>query len=285
MRALKKILKRIFITIILIPAICFGIFAYSIYVEPNLLSVKNIEINNSSNIKNEDTIKIAQISDIHLGEYYAIDKLEKLVNKVNSQNADIIVFTGDLFDNVSKFEDTSKVAPILKKLSANIGKYAIYGNHDYGGGAKNIYKNVMEDSGFKILVNEQANVKLDSGKTMSILGLDDALLGNPDVEKTARNIKESNYNLLLLHEPDLSDKFVSYNVDLILAGHSHGGQVKIPFLGEIVTPPLAEKYKDGLYNLNTKRNTQLYVNSGIGNTKVPFRFMNVPEVSIFEIKA
>ncbi len=90
MRALKKILKRIFITIILIPAICFGIFAYSIYVEPNLLSVKNIEINNSSNIKNEDTIKIAQISDIHLGEYYAIDKLEKLVNKVNSQNADII---------------------------------------------------------------------------------------------------------------------------------------------------------------------------------------------------
>ncbi|HBJ1651594.1 UNVERIFIED_ORG: DNA repair exonuclease [Clostridium botulinum] len=285
MRALKKILKRIFITIILIPAICFGIFAYSIYVEPNLLSVKNIEINNSSNIKNEDTIKIAQISDIHLGEYYAIDKLEKLVNKVNSQNADIIVFTGDLFDNVSKFEDTSKVAPILKKLNSNIGKYAIYGNHDYGGGAKNIYKNVMEDSGFKILVNEQANVKLDSGKTMSILGLDDALLGNPDVEKTARNIKGSNYNLLLLHEPDLSDKFVSYNIDLILAGHSHGGQVKIPFLGEIVTPPLAEKYKDGLYNLNTKRNTQLYVNSGIGNTKVPFRFMNVPEVSIFEIKA
>ncbi|WP_265887205.1 metallophosphoesterase [Clostridium botulinum] len=249
------------------------------------MSVKNIEINNSSNIKNEDTIKIAQISDIHLGEYYAIDKLEKLVNKVNSQNADIIVFTGDLFDNVSKFEDTSKVVPILKKLNANIGKYAIYGNHDYGGGAKNIYKNVMEDSGFKILVNEQANVKLDSGKTMSILGLDDALLGNPDVEKTARNIKGSNYNLLLLHEPDLSDKFVSYNIDLILAGHSHGGQVKIPFLGEIVTPPLAEKYKDGLYNLNTKRNTQLYVNSGIGNTKVPFRFMNVPEVSIFEIKA
>ncbi|MBN1038241.1 MULTISPECIES: metallophosphoesterase [unclassified Clostridium] len=285
MRTLKKILKRIFITIILIPAICFGIFAYSIYVEPNLLSVKNIEINNSSNIKNEDTIKIAQISDIHLGEYYTIDKLEKLVNKVNSQNADIIVFTGDLFDNVSKFEDTSKVAPILKKLNAKIGKYAIYGNHDYGGGAKNIYKNVMEDSGFKILVNDQANVKLDSGKTISILGLDDALLGNPDVEKTVRNIKESNYNLLLLHEPDLSDKFVSYNIDLILAGHSHGGQVKIPFLGEIVTPPLAEKYKDGLYNFNTQRNTQLYVNSGIGNTKMPFRFMNVPEVSIFEIKA
>ncbi|MBN1051712.1 metallophosphoesterase [Clostridium botulinum] len=285
MRTLKKILKRIFITIILIPAICFGIFAYSIYVEPNLLSVKNIEINNSSNIKNEDTIKIAQISDIHLGEYYTIDKLEKLVNKVNSQNADIIIFTGDLFDNVSKFEDTSKVAPILKKLNAKIGKYAIYGNHDYGGGAKNIYKNVMEDSGFKILVNDQANVKLDSGKTISILGLDDALLGNPDVEKTVRNIKESNYNLLLLHEPDLSDKFVSYNIDLILAGHSHGGQVKIPFLGEIVTPPLAEKYKDGLYNLNTQRNTQLYVNSGIGNTKMPFRFMNVPEVSIFEIKA
>ncbi|MGN2369214.1 metallophosphoesterase [Clostridium cagae] len=285
MRTLKKILKRIFITIILIPAICFGIFAYSIYVEPNLLSVKNIEINNSSNIKNEDTIKIAQISDIHLGEYYTIDKLEKLVNKVNSQNADIIVFTGDLFDNVSKFEDTSKVAPILKKLNAKIGKYAIYGNHDYGGGAKNIYKNVMEDSGFKILVNDQANVKLDSGKTISILGLDDALLGNPDVEKAVRNIKESNYNLLLLHEPDLSDKFVSYNIDLILAGHSHGGQVKIPFLGEIVTPPLAEKYKDRLYNLNTQRNTQLYVNSGIGNTKMPFRFMNVPEVSIFEIKA
>lgn len=284
MGRLKKKLKRIFLTIVLIPAICFGIFTYSMYVEPNLLSVKNIDVKYSSTDKDESAIKIAQISDIHLGKYYSIDKLKELVDKVNSQNPDIVVFTGDLFDDVSKFKDTDKVIPILKKLNSTKGKFCIYGNHDYGGGAKNIYKNVMENSGFKILVNEQSNINLDSKKTITILGLDDGLLGNPNVEKTSKNLKKDNYNLLLLHEPDLSDKFSNYNIDLILGGHSHGGQVKIPFFGEIVTPQLAQKYKDGLYNLNTQRNTQLYVNSGIGNTKMPFRFMNVPEVSIFQIK-
>lgn len=282
MKKLKKNFKGMFLTLILLPVICIGILSYSIYVEPNLLSVQKIEVNYSS--KNQDAIKIAQISDIHLGTYYTIDKLKKLVDKVNSQKPDIIVFTGDLFDNASNFKNIDSVTPILKELKASKGKFCIYGNHDYGGGAKNIYKNVMENSGFKMLVNEQTNVKINSEKIITILGFDDGLLGNPNIEKTIKNLRKENYNLLLLHEPDLCDKFLNYNLDLILAGHSHGGQVKIPFLGEVITPQLAQKYKDGLYDLNTKRNTQLYVNSGIGNTKMPFRFMNLPEIAIFQIK-
>ncbi|GAA0075661.1 metallophosphoesterase [Clostridium sp. CTA-5] len=283
MKALKKIIITIFSTIMTIFFMCILIFIYSCYVEPKLLSVKNIEFNSKDNVQNSKRIEVAQISDIHLGKYYSIEQLEKLVDKVNKQNPDIIVFTGDLFDNISTFDRAKDVSPILSKLSASIGKFAVFGNHDYGGGAEKAYKNIMKESGFKLLVNEKYNINLNSGKNLSILGLDDGLLGKPNINQTIKNIETDSYNLLLLHEPDLADKFLDYNIDFILSGHSHGGQVKIPFWGEIVTPPLAQKYKDGLYELNTSRNTNLYVNSGIGNTKLPFRFLNVPEISIFEL--
>ena len=99
-----------------------------------------------------------------------------------------------------------------------------------------------------------------------------------------KNIKEEDINLLLIHEPDLAEEYANYPIDFIFSGHSHGGQVYIPFYGPIKKNLLSEKYNKGLYDLNNERGTRLYVSSGLGNTKVPFRFLNVPEILLFNLK-
>ena len=99
-----------------------------------------------------------------------------------------------------------------------------------------------------------------------------------------QGIREDRLNLLMLHESDLVDDFLSYPIDLAVAGHSHGGQVYIPFYGPLLTTSLAEKYVRGFYDLGTDRGTTLYVNTGIGNTKVPFRLFNVPQITVLTIQ-
>ena len=99
-----------------------------------------------------------------------------------------------------------------------------------------------------------------------------------------QGISNDHLNLLLIHEPDLISDFLSYPIDLATAGHSHGGQVYIPFYGPLLTTALAEDYVRGLYDFGNNRKTLLYVNTGIGNTKVPFRLFNVPQISVFKLE-
>lgn len=270
-----KIFRRsIFFTIIiLIMAVL-----YSIFIEPKLLVVKDYGVV----IDRGREIKVIQFTDTHLGEFYSLEQLKKAVKKINSLNPDIVVFTGDLIDNAYKYEEKNKISEVLKEINASIGKYAIYGNHDYGGGAVRYYRTIIEKSGFKVLRNSKETINIGN-KKINIFGVDDKLLGNFSVDKTMNGINKKDINLLLLHEPDLIDKFKSYPIDLALSGHSHGGQVYVPFYGPIVKNVLAEKYNKGFYEINNSRFTKLYVNTGMGNTKLPFRFFNIPEISMFKI--
>ncbi|MGL4570421.1 MAG: metallophosphoesterase [Clostridium sp.] len=273
-----RIMRKMFLWSIIL-AVLIGV--YATYIERNLLITENhnLQFNKNGN----DRLKVVQFTDTQLGEFYSIDQLEKAVNKINEQNADIVVFTGDLIDNAASYEDINKVAAVLSKIKCNISKYAIYGNHDYGGGAVRYYNNIMAESGFTILKNDNNRIKFKN-KYINIFGADDGLLGNNDINKTMKNVNEDDINILLLHEPDLADKYSKYPIDLILSGHSHGGQVYIPFYGPLVKNTLSEKYSKGFYKITNKRKTKLYVNSGLGNTKAPFRLFNIPQVSTFNIK-
>lgn len=253
---------------------------YITFIERNLLVVKRDTITLGEN--NDNKVKIVQFSDTQLGEYYTLEDLEKAVNKINKLNADLVVFTGDLIDNASKYEDLYNVSEVLGKIQSNIGKYAIYGNHDIGGGAIRYYANIMSEAGFTLLVNESDTIKVND-KTITMFGGDDALMGNHDSIKTMDGISNDNTNILLIHEPDLIDKYNEYPIDLALSGHSHGGQVYIPFYGPIKSTLLAEKYNKGFYYMDNERDTTLYVSSGLGNTKVPFRFLNIPEIKVFNL--
>ncbi len=228
-----------------------------------------------------DSIRVVQFSDVHLGPNYSLQQLEKLVERVNELEPDIIAFTGDLIDVPSAFEGRSEISDILGKLRSRYGKYAVWGNHDYGGGGVRFYENIMSESGFKLLKNQNSAIELDSGQKITIIGLDDAMLGHPDIEKAYTGVDDKGDKLLLLHDPDLVDNIKADRFDLALAGHSHGGQVVVPFLGHLVTPPLARIYTKGMYQLAD--DNYLYVNSGIGTTRITVRFLNPPELSVFDL--
>lgn len=229
-----------------------------------------------------DGIKIVQFSDTHLSPFYTIEQLEKVVDEVNLLSPDIIVFTGDLMDEPNSYNETNLISPVLSKLNAPLGKFAIYGNHDHGGYGTDIYSNVMDLSGFTLLRNEALPIKLLDQTSIIIAGIDDLMLGQPDYEGTLAGFSEEQFVVFLAHEPDAAEQAAGYSVNLQLSGHSHGGQVQVPFYGALVTPPFADIYVEGLYQV--RENFQLYVNRGLGTTRIPFRFLSVPEISIFTLK-
>lgn len=219
-------------------------------------------------------IKVSHFTDVHLGRYIGLNRLCNVVDSINAQNPDIVVFTGDLIDSVNPIKESPmKIANLLSKINAKYGKYAVMGNHEYRGKRESIYKNIMEKAGFIILKNYGAEV---SNTPIEIIGIDDMLEGNGNVKWAFKDAKTFKYNIALCHEPDFADVIKNKNCDFIFSGHSHGGQVQIPFYGPLLLPKAAGKYYGGIYKLNEQ--TTLFTNCGIGVTKLPFRFCSKPSI-------
>ncbi|MBA2870613.1 hypothetical protein HNQ85_000883 [Anoxybacillus calidus] len=256
-------------------------YLYARFIEPKQLVTTNHVISHPLIPKSFDGVKIVQFSDTHLGHFYDLKQLERIVHKINELNPDLVVFTGDLIDEPNKYPDTKQIIPILKKIEARLGKFSIYGNHDHGGYGTEIYLDIMNRANFKTLINEHVIIELLDKSKIAIAGLDDMMLGKPNFSAMTRDIPPNTYTIALLHEPDGANITASFPVHLQLSGHSHGGQIQIPFLGPLVTPPLAVKYYEGFYKIN---DLTLYVNRGLGTTRMPFRFFSLPELTVFTLK-
>ncbi|PGO27782.1 metallophosphoesterase [Bacillus cereus] len=256
-------------------------YYYAKYIEPYLLSFTQHTLTSQLIPKSFHGMKILQFSDLHLGYYLSLQHLSQIVSKINAANPDIVLFTGDLIDNYQTYTDTPFVASILKNIQAPFGKFAIYGNHDHGGYGTEYYDHIMRESGFELLQNSEKRIRLLDNSEISIFGLDDILLGKPKIAETLQQARQNTYNIVLVHEPDIAPQIATYPINLQLSGHSHGGQVKIPFLGAIVTPSLAKHYIEGFYSI---QDLSLYVNRGLGRTRVPFRFMSKPEITLFTLQ-
>lgn len=259
--------------------IAAALYIYSRFIEPNFLTVHYININNSLINYSEKDIKILQFSDMHVSDYFNEKDINKVVEKINDEKPDIVVFTGDLIDEYNNYENKENVDEIwsiLGKINAPLGKYAIYGNHDYGGGAERIYKRIMENSDFVILKNNKVTL---TDHNINIIGMDDSIFGSFNKEQLINLLDEEKYNVVLSHEPDVVDNLLEHNIDLFLSGHSHGGQINLPFINSF--PPLAKKYTGGIYTFNNYRQTLCYVNIGLGTSQMPLRFMATPELSVF----
>lgn len=281
-------MKRLVISIGIVVIMIIGVIAYAFYIEPNMLIVRNynlqkevIKENKKSN--GENSIRIVQFTDVHISHYYTEKKLKKLVTKVNELEADVLVFTGDLFDNFSVYSPGDAVIKQLSQMKAKYGKFCVWGNRDYGGGASRKYETIMEQSGFTILKNSGMIIDVLNGKRLFLGGVDDFLLGQPDLYKTLQNNIDSDYAIVMMHEPDKANLLKEEDINLILAGHSHGGQIRIPFI-KAMTTSLAEHYIHGFYQINKETNVRLYVNTGIGTTRIPARFLVPPEISVFTIQ-
>lgn len=281
MKTIRFILLLFFISIIYISSCLF----YAFKIEPYRLKVQDYYLTEKSPEKK--LVKLVQFSDVHIKEDFTYENLKKVVDKINKQNPDIVLFTGDLYDNYAKYNDDQNIIAELQKIEAKYDKIAIWGNRDYGGGAVRQYKNIMDQAGFTVLKNQNWYVTIEDNKNILFTGLDDSMLGNvymPDDTK----IYDSEFDILLSHEPDIIDEHIEYSYDLTLSGHSHGGQVNIPFLPfindmAISATSLSTKYDGGMYDLNKKENTKLYVNTGIGTTHISARFGVVPEIVVFNL--
>ena len=257
-------------------AVLAALLIYATKIEPYRLKVKQVDL--AAGLLKE--VKIVQISDIQISKNYTTKHLKRVVEKMNQQQPDIVLFTGDLHENYAEYHSDEELIDTLGDIKATYGKFAIWGNRDYGGGAARQYPYIMQQSGFELLQNQGVSIQLNSRESLFLAGVDDALLGNPDIAPIESALKKADctYALLMTHEPDTADQYADTGFNLIVAGHSHGGQVNIPLLPQITTA-MAEKYVAGLYQLN--QNTSLYVNVGIGTSRYPLRFGVVPEITVF----
>ena len=268
-----KILKGMIIFLITVILIGAGLFVWARYLEPSLLIVRE----ESMTAPVSQSTRIVFFSDTHFGKWYSPGNIDRVVEKINEQNPDVVIFGGDFFDIYARDKEEIDLEEFSKKLGlidAPLGKYAVWGNHDYGAGASRIYQEMMEDGGFCVLKNEVQTIE-ECGITL--YGLDDAVLSSPDTDAVFAG---DGTDILICHEPDIADQMDLHNVELVLSGHSHGGQVSLPYLTERALPPWGRKYIKGSYPLE---NGMRYVSSGIGMTKLPFRFGNIPEIIVINL--
>jgi len=272
-----KLGKLLLITTITLTTIIVGGYIYSRYVEPSLLIVNREKLENS---KLETPLKLVFFGDTHLGEFNDNDQLDRIVAKINAENPDLVIFTGDLIGSTKNFSvNPEEISLGLSKINATYGKVAVMGNHEYALIDNYNYEDLMNAAGFEVLVNDWLDIP---ELNVRLLGLDDVYRGNPDIDLTDEAL-ENSYNILLTHEPDIVDEMTIDAVQLVLAGHTHGGQITLPYLTEMILPANGKKYVKGLFVIGNQGQTSLFVTKGTGMTKLPFRFMNVPEIVAIEV--
>ncbi len=269
--------------LIFIIIICTLFFLYSRYIETNLFNIKEYPVVNSNIPSNFYGLKIVQISDIHYKSINDKKYLNKVVKKINLLKPDIVILSGDLFDSNIKYSksDYEDLVNILKNINYNIGKYAIIGEEDN----LDKWNYVIENSDF-INLNDNFDFIYNEGLDPILLVGISSNYKNNHIKSTMNEIYSKinidyKYSILVLHEPDFIDD-INYNkFNLILAGHSHKGEIVLPFINGIIKKKYSSKYFDDYYNLD---NTELYISSGLGTGKYKLRFLNPPSINFYRLR-
>lgn len=276
-----RVIKNTFRLIVVILILGVLSICYARYIEPQMLQVRDVTITSPHVAGKAENLKIAVFGDTHFGDYYSTEDFDKVLKGIKKMEPDLVVFDGDLIDHFDTYtEDISVISEKLSEIEVPCGKFAIFGNHDYGGGAENQYQSIMEAGGFTVLKNDYRAID-ELG--IAVIGIDDVLIGYGE-PSTASWGRPDYFNIVLAHEPDLIDAVLDYNVDLMIAGHTHGRQINLKFFDDYILPPYGKKYINGLYRFDNERRSQLFVNSGIGMTKLPFRFLSPPELTCITLK-
>ena len=252
----------------------------------NSLSVSSCTVANSKIPVSFDGYRIVQLSDIHNKDFGG-----RLSEKVKSLSPDIIVITGDLID--SRRTDISVAEKLIAELKPIAPVYYITGNHESRIEAYSDLRNMLEKTGVEVLDGKTVQIEKD-GESVSLTGIDDAMFfgsGTLDEKKTVFSQKlrelaenrDDGFGILLSHRPELIDIYAECGFDLAFTGHAHGGQIRLPFIGGVLTPnqgffpeyDAGEFKKDGL---------TMIVSRGLGNSVFPFRINNRPDIVLCELK-
>lgn len=272
---IKKTLKVLSIILLIITIIV----VYSRYIATTGLITNEIKLENQNINSDFDGLKIVHFSDLHYKRIITKKRIDKIINEINIINPDIIIFTGDLIDNGSVINkpDIKYLKETLNKLNSKYGKYAVLGNHDYSTDIETI-REIYNNSDFQLLENEYDIIYSKNNQKLYIGGISTGEF-NEDIINNLK-IEENIYKIMLLHEPDFIDNINTLNMDLALSGHSHNGQINIPYVKKLFLPKGAKKYYEEHYTVN---NTNLYISNGIGVSRVNFRLFNTPSINFYRL--
>ncbi|MCR5261885.1 MAG: metallophosphoesterase [Candidatus Gastranaerophilales bacterium] len=265
----RFIKKRSIIAALLIALMwCFTI-------EPNVVVVNKYKVKDES-LKG---IKIVMAGDFHVKPYQA-KRLDYVVEKINAQNPDVVLLVGDYVNMHSDYMSypIAKTAEKLSKIYARAGIYTVLGNHDYYKEGKKI-KQALEEKGITVLENRCRKIDV-GGKTFYIAGIEDLVTAFPNVDRALKFAKEP--TILLSHQPDVFPYLNNDKIHLTLSGHTHGGQVVIPFVGPLIVPSrFGTKYASGYFE---EKGNKMIVTKGIGTSIMPIRFNCMPEIVVIEFE-
>jgi len=277
-KIIKKTIKGIFIIILL--SILF--YSYTTYISTVKIGVREYRIINEKVPTPFNGLKIIQLSDLHYGSTMFQENVKQIKKIVNDRNPDIIVFTGDLIKknyNISAQEQEELIKE-LKLMKSTLGKYAILGDED-----NEKVATIFNQSEFSILRNDYDLIYKDNSIPLLLIGIN-SQKKEQDISKSFRYFQQETYNsniytITIFHEPDTVEEIVgSYHSDLLIAGHSHNGDIRIPIINKAIRKKAgAQKYDQDFYNID---NTPFYISSGLG-TESGIRLFCRPSINFFRI--
>ena len=262
-----------------------GVAVYSGEIERHWVDIHHISIKLKNLPEAFHGYRIAHLADFHYGEYSEPTYIRHVIRVANALKPDMFALTGDFISAYPLVRTISvdfahHCAGLLSGLHAPL-KAAVLGNHDALIGSKEV-TNALTSNGITVLKDNSMPIEKD-GARLWLAGVADALVwpgANLQAAIPAARRRETEPLILMAHEPDYADQVVGSGVDLILSGHTHGGQVRIPFMPLMDLPPMGEKYIEGLFAIG---DLQLFVTRGIGTVGVPFRFRCPPEIALITL--
>lgn len=271
--------KRIRVTLVALALLVACVTFWAFLVEPNRLVVRHEGIAIDKWPKELDGLKIAVLSDIHVGANFIDEhKLRLIVERTNHLQPEMIVILGDYMTGARV--EPEVFSAVLKELRAPLGVYSVLGNHDWWWDGTRVRRG-LEANGIKVLENEVVEVK-GRGSAVWLAGLADLWTRPQYIDETIAKVPPGQPLIALTHNPDIFPN-VPERVHLLLAGHTHGGQVRLPIVGTLIEPSrFGERFVRGHVNEN---NHHLFVTTGIGTSIIPVRFGVPPEVVLLTLRS
>lgn len=266
--------KKLIIVLVIFIVILSVILIYSKNVTSHSLKVVEYGIIDNKLPNEFHGMKIVHFTDVQYGKSTTLKDLEKMIKEINKLKPDVVVFTGDFFNKNIKVSDIEKekIKNLLSTINTKYEKYAILGDSDIT--YKDLFYQIFNDD-FIILDNEINLLYISSASPIRFIGLN-------DITKEEIITDEENnalYNILLLHKPD-EIELLKNKYNIVLSGHSMGGQIKFPFYGPFIKLSGAKKYTSGEYTVG---DTKLYVSDGIGSQNINMRINNKPKINLYRI--
>jgi predicted MPP superfamily phosphohydrolase len=259
-----------------LPLLSLGTPASSL--SPNEIEVTRHNVRLRNLPRSFEGLRVVHLTDIHHSKYVSFNTVYRVVELANRQKPDLILMTGDYVTWSKKY--ISPLCEALKHLKARFGVYAVLGNHDFRVDAEAV-TNALERVRIRVLRNASEKIE-NKGESIWVAGVDEYSYGQSDISRALKGVPNSLTRILLAHNPEIISHASKHQIDFVVAGHTHGGQVRLPYLKSlnILTQPRQE-FLEGFVR---DGQTQMYISRGIGKVVVPLRIFCPPEIPVYTLQ-